>query len=365
MVETQSKMPISVALFLPNWVGDVVMATPAVRAIRRRYPRPHRLIGIIRPKMAELLAGTDWFDVLWTWEPRWWGRGPSQWDLLQRMRQERVDLLVLFTNSLRSACLGLLGKARQRVGYVRDGRGWLLTGRLYPRSVGGRIAPAPMVFTYLALAEAVGCPPESPRLELSLTPEEEEQGKLLFRRLGFYRNRPTVALVYAGAQGPARRWPVGHYVDLARKIASSGIWQVLVVVGPSEREIGWEICKKVADPRVRTTADEPHHGLSITKAALAACDICISTDSGPRHIAAAFGKPVITLYGPTDPIWGANPTVHSVDLFVDLPCRGCLQPVCPLGHHRCMQELSPERVYEAFSALASEIEVRRLAAAAP
>ena len=75
--------------------------------------------------------------------------------------------------------------------------------------------------------------------------------------------------------------------------------------------------------------------------------LMVSTDSGPRHVAAALGKPVVTVYGPMLPIWSENPTVNAVDLHLDLDCIGCRSRICPLGHHRCMQDLSDQTVYEA------------------
>lgn len=345
----------TVAIFLPNWVGDAVMATPAIRAIRRRFPRPAKLVGIMRPKMRELFAGTDWFDQILPWEPKLW-KGPyCQWQLIRQLRRTRVDLLILFTNSLRSAILGFLGKARRRVGYARDGRTFLLTDKVYWLQKRGKFVPQPMVYAYLALAEAVGCPPESPRLELSVTPGERQEAERVLAGLGFSPHEPILGLVYAGAHGPARRWPVEYYIELARKIATTTVWQLLVIVGPDERHVGREIARRVNHPRVQTLADLPVLGLGLAKACLDACRLVISPDSGPRHIAAALGKPVITLYGPSDPIWGANPTVRSLNLFVDLPCLGCLKPVCPFGHHRCMKDLSPARVFAAFSAVAQEI----------
>ena len=340
-----------VALLLPNWVGDAVMATPAIRAIRKRYPRPAKLTGIMRPKMVELFAGCDWFDENWPWDPR--GRLPLLADLklVLRMRACPIDLLVLFPNSLHSALLGFLGGARERVGFVRDCRGWLLTRKVYPHRLGGRIVPRPMVESYLQLAEAAGCPPEPLDLQLRCTAEEERLGEKIFQSIGFSGADPTVGLVYAGAQGPARRPPVEHYIELARMIVFSTHWQVLLVAGPDEREVAVRICQAVSHPRVKTMVHWPSLGLSVAKACLARCQVVISPDSGPRHVAAALGKPVITLYGPTTPIWGANPTVKNIDLFVELPCLGCLKPVCPYGHHRCMRELKPERVFQAFCTL--------------
>jgi heptosyltransferase-2 len=309
--------------------------------------------------MAELFAGTEWFDEYWLWEPG--GKAPvySQWRLIGQIRRRRVDLMILFPNSLRTALIGFLGGASQRIGYARDGRGALLTGRVFPPRRGGKIEPRPMVETYLRLAEAAGCPPESPHLELVCTEAERRLSENILAALGFDATQRTVGLVYAGAQGPARRWPSTYCAQLARRIVDSTSWQVLVIAGPDERSTATTICQEADHPRVQTMVDWPNLGLSVAKACLAACSIVISPDSGPRHIAAAFGKPLITLYGPTDPIWGYNPTVRSVNLSVDLPCLGCLRPSCPYGHHACMWELRPEMVFSAFCRLAGQLDAAR------
>ncbi len=351
--------PQNIGIFLPNWVGDTVMATPTLRAVRKRFPPPHRLTGIMRPKMAELLAGTDWLDEYWFWEPKLI-RGPwSQLKLIGRMRKTRIDLLILLPNSLRSALLAFLGGAKKRVGYARDGRNWLLTTKVYPPRRGGKIVPQPMVQAYLALAEAAGCPPASPRLELRLTEEERHLGEAIWRQLGLEAHRPVVAIVYAGAQGPARRWPEEHCAQLARLITQFTPCQVLIFCGPDHGEEARRIVSRAACSRVKSLGEIPNGGLAVAKACLERAALVVSPDSGPRHVAAAFGKPLITLYGPTTPIWGENPEVRSVNLWTDLPCRGCTQGICPLGHHRCMRDLLPEKVFEHVLTLLERIrEVR-------
>ena len=148
----------SIALFLPNWLGDLVMATPTLRAMRRHFGGGVRLVGIMRPYLAEVLAGTDWLSEQWYFDPRSKDAKLRTWALVRRMRAERFDTAVLLTNSLRTAMLARLGEARERVGYVREGRGLLLTAKLYPRRDGRRLVEVPAVDAYLALSRALGCP---------------------------------------------------------------------------------------------------------------------------------------------------------------------------------------------------------------
>jgi heptosyltransferase-2 len=323
-----------------------VMATPTLRAIRRRFPPPARLIGITRPNLAELLAGTAWLDRQWYFDPRAEQSELRRWALVRRMRRERFDLAILLTNSLGTGLLAWLGGARERIGYVRDFRGPLLTRKVYPPRVGGRVAAAPMVTTYLALAEAAGCPPESPRLELATTAAEERVADAIWDSLGLRNDGRVIALNSGGAYGAAKRWPARHFAALARRLVEQLDHDVLVVCGPNERRVAREIVRRADCRGVGSLADQPL-GLGTTKACLRRVRLMVSTDSGPRHIAAAFGKPAITLLGPTVPAWIENPTLRGAFVRIDLDCLGCGKRVCPLGHHRCMRDLPVDVVYAA------------------
>src|SRR3954454_10911012 len=154
---------MSVAVFLPNWVGDAVMATPALRALRSHY-RGVRLVGVARPYVAGVLEGGDWFDQLLP-APRSFRRGVLgvAWEL----RRLGVELAVLLPNSLRPALAAWLGGCRQRVGYARYGRSPLLTNALEPlRDEDGRRLVSPVLDAFNRLAEHVGCPPPGRQMEL-------------------------------------------------------------------------------------------------------------------------------------------------------------------------------------------------------
>ena len=114
---------MKICLFLPNWLGDLVMATPALRALRRRFGPSARIVGILRPHLADLLAGVSWLDEQWYYDPRAKQSQWHSWALVQRMRRERFDMAVLLTNSFRTAALAWLGGAKERIGYVRDDAG--------------------------------------------------------------------------------------------------------------------------------------------------------------------------------------------------------------------------------------------------
>jgi len=146
-------MPMKLAIFLPNWIGDVVMATPALRAVRDNYPTAE-IVGIMRPYVADVLAGTELVDRTLFYNPRGKDRSQRGVRFVQALRAERFDNALLLPNSLRTGFLAWLSGARRRVGFARDLRGWLLTDRVAPKS---KSTPHPVLDEYLRLAECFGC----------------------------------------------------------------------------------------------------------------------------------------------------------------------------------------------------------------
>jgi heptosyltransferase-2 len=345
---------MKLGVFLPNWVGDVVMATPTIRALRSFFGRQATLLGIMRPYVADVLAGSSWLDDSLFYHPRSGDSALGTAQLVRRLRQERLDAVVLLTNSLRTAGLAWLSGAPRRVGYVRYGRGWLLTDRIEPPRAGDEIAPRAMVDYYLELAYALGCPAESPRLELATTLADEQAANLVWSRLKLRPGR-VVTFNSSGAYGAAKLWPTSHFVELARRVAAQLDHDVLVLCGPSERQRAAEIAEQAGHARVVSLADEPL-SIGLSKASVRRSRLLVTTDSGPRHLAVAFGVPIVGLYGPTLPIWGDNSTARETALSINIDCLGCARRTCPFGHHRCMTELSVDQV---FQAVAAELQPRR------
>jgi len=333
------------------------MATPTLRAVRRHFGSSARMVGILRPQLAELLDGSDWLDEQFLFDPKSGIKEHGRLALIGCMRRERFEIALLLANSLHTAALAWLGGARQRVGYARDGRSLLLTGPVAATRDGRKFRPTPMVESYLALARAIGCPDESPQLELRVTTAEGVRAERVWRDLGLRIDGRVVALNSTGAFGAAKLWPAEHCSALARRIVDQLDHDVLVLCGPGERDAARQIAARTGSPRVYSLAAQAV-SLGLTKGCLARCRLMVSTDSGPRHIAAALGKPVITLLGPTLPDWIENPSVRGSMLRTELACLGCGKRICPLGHHRCMRDLTPERVLQEVAALAQATTIK-------
>jgi len=343
---------MKIGIFLPNWLGDVVMATPTLRAIRCRFGNNSRIVGIMRPYLGDVLQGTDWLDEQWYFNPRSPKSELRRWALIQKMRREAFDLIILLTNSLQSGLLAWLGSAKRRVGYARDCRGPFLTDKLYIDRIDGEVIEIPMVDYYLKLAEKIGCPTESQQLELVTLDKDEHSADQIWRNLGLRPDCRVVTFNSGSSNGAARFWPIKHFAELARNVVERLDHDVLVMCGPNEQDIAQQIVAASKRDRVFSMANQPLD-FGTSKACIKRSRAMVSTDSGPRHLAAAFGKPVITLRGPTLPVWSDNPTVQAIDLRLDLDCIACRKKICPLGHHRCMQEIKPEVVYAELAKILS------------
>jgi heptosyltransferase-2 len=333
-----------IAVFCPNLIGDTVMATPTFRAIRRGFPGAF-VAAVIKPHIAPTLDGTAWFDEWIRFDPHSRIRHERSRAVLRNLRQGGFDLAVLLPNSFRSAGMAWLAGIPRRVGYDRYRRGILLTDVLHhPDDEAGRRLPIPIVESYLKLVRHLGCPVDSIRLELATTPADEAAADRAWSALGLSPDERMVCLNTGGAFGPAKNWPVSHFAKVARRLAEESETRVLVVCGPRERDAAREIVQLAAHPMVVSLAEQ-ELGIGLTKVCVRRATLLITTDSGPRHFAAAFGTPVMTLFGPTHIAWTRTQHPRAWHLFHPVPCGPCQRPVCPEGHHRCMRDLTPESVF--------------------
>jgi heptosyltransferase-2 len=330
------------------------MATPALRALRQHFPNAH-LIGVLKSYVAGLLAGSDWLDEQLM--------SPSFPALCWQLRRRKIDLAVLFTNSFRTALMARLAGCKRRVGYAMHGRSLLLTDALAAiRDGRGRLVPSPVIDAYNRLVAHVGCPSPGHRMELFTTPQDEVAADIVWDRERLNRFSEIICLNPGAAFGAAKHWPVEHFAKLANILARQRGSGVLVLCGPTEREQCREIIAGANHPHVRGLADYAL-SLGLTKACIRRASLLVTTDSGPRHFAAAFGRPVISLFGPTHIEWTETYFPLSMHMQQKLDCGPCQKRVCPLGHHRCMKELTPEEVFVAVVCLLAEPSTERRSSA--
>ena len=349
---------MNIAVFWPNWIGDAVMATPAVRALQEHHA-PARLVSVLKPYIAGVLQGSPWLE-----DPVFVdGRGSARQRWLAasiRLRRAKIDLAILFPNTFRSALVAWAGKCRVRIGYRRYGRSFLLTEALEPkRDARGRLQPSPIIDAYNRLAIRGGCPAPSYRMELFTTPEDEAAADTVWDKAGFSRRNLVVCFNPGAAFGSAKHWPTDSFAELAQKLVDERGLRVLVLCGPGERTLAADIVAKARRRAVYSLAEHPL-SLGLTKACIRRAALLVTTDSGPRHFAAAFARPVVTLFGPTHIEWTETYHPQAVHLQRRVDCGPCQRRVCPFDH-RCMNLLMPGEVLAAVDALMA----RSAATAAP
>ncbi len=347
---------MKIAVFLPNWIGDAVMATAALQAIRQQFADAE-IVTIQRPYVIDVLDGLDFIDRKIAWKTN--QNLFSRIRFLQQIRREQFDLAILFPNSFRSAWLAFMAGIPRRVGINRDRRRWLLTDALPAKN---RDEPHPAIDEYLRIAahfnQEHGDTPVSfsRSMELAVTGEDEQRWhSFLEKQSAEFKERPLICLNPGGAFGAAKHWPTSHFAELARRIVSELQRSVLVVCGPAEKAEALQIVDQADHTLVTSLAAEPLH-LGLTKAAIQKAELLVTTDSGPRHFAAPFQVPVVTLFGPTHILWSETFYERDLHLQLDLECGPCQQRVCPLGHHRCMKELDADQVFQAVN---SQLEKQR------
>jgi heptosyltransferase-2 len=357
---------MKIAVFCPNWVGDMVMATPALRGIRRHFSMAE-VVAVARPYVAEILDGLDLVDRVLLHDPSRNGRPPGiesesfrGWRFAARLRRENFDVAVVLPNSFRSAFWAWVSGAKRRVGFARDRRTWLLTDPLRPRP---RNVPHPVIDEYLRLAAHLGCEDLTRTTELAVRGNQERQMREFWKRqrLGRYADRGIVCLNPGGAFGSAKHWPTTSFAILALRLALELEKRVLVLCGPAERDEAREVVRLANHPAVVSLAAEvPSIGL--TKAAIRRADLLVTTDSGPRHFAQPFNVPVVTLFGPTHVAWSETYYDRALHLQIEVDCGPCQKRVCPLQHHRCMHSLNVDWVFKAAAALLERCPNRQRAA---
>lgn len=347
--------PQRLLIVMPTWVGDVVMATPALRALRRRFRDAHITL-LVRPGTREVVHGGPWMNEVLEWQPvrRGLRRLFDPFRLAAVLRRRRFDCAVLLSNAFRVAMVTRLAGIPRRVGYDRDGRGLLLTDRLIPQrntdpGVDSRYALISAVTYYNKLAEALGCGPPGDGLELFTTAEEEAAVQDRLAAWGVADHHPLVVLNPGASFGISKLWLPQRYAAVADLLVKERGACVLVTCGPGEEELAWSIHDAMRhQPFV---VDRPRGTLAQLKALIRRCDLLLNNDTGPRHFAKAFQRPVVTVFGSTHPEWTHTDYAGERIVRIDVDCGPCQQKVCPLEHHKCMTGVTVEMVYDAACAL--------------
>jgi len=338
--KTLSHEPAAVCVRAPNWVGDVVMATPGFRAIRRHFPSS-QISVVIRESVAPVLRGAPWFDRWIVTRRSGRSRGAEFLRCVAAVRGARCEVAFAMPNSFSSALMLWLAGVPRRVGYARGGRGFMLTRALERPSVGGRFQPTYMADYYLALCEGAGVEPDGTETQLPFAGQDVEVADAILAKAGVDLARPLALLHPGAAFGPSKLWSERNFATLAGMLREEFGAQTACVGTPAEGPI----VRRIACAGGARVLDLTGCGidLHLLKCVVARSMLLVTTDSGPRHYGVALGVPTVCLMGPTHPDYSTSgrPCDHVVR--VDVECGPCQRKVCKLDH-RCMELLTPSMV---------------------
>lgn len=336
--------PQKVIVRLPNWVGDVVMATPALTSLRKGLPECE--ITVMGKENARvLLDGLDLWDSYLSFNRH--GEQAGTFTFLKvagTLRRQRFDTGLIFPNSPSAALLFALGGVRRRIGYNRHGRGAFLTHLVPVEREKGRFIPVPMVTYYLKLVGFLGLNPATTRPHLTVAPGDDAWAEELWHNLGYADGRHVVCVTPGASFGPSKQWLPDYFAQVSDMLRRKLDVHVLFLPGPGEEPLTEKIRRTCSiEPDVLAPDLTP---LNRLKAIISRCALLLTNDTGPRHIAVALQRPVVVMMGPTDPRYTATNLEETIVLRKKLPCSPCMLKVCPRDH-ACMTHITPREVFNA------------------
>ncbi len=331
-----------ILIVAPNWIGDALLAQPLFARLRKKLPgvlidalAPPWTAPVLRrmPEIDDVVeAPFDHGELALV----------ARWRLGRRLRSRRYDQAIVLPNTFKSALVPFFAKIPVRSGFVGELRYGLLN---LVHKLDEKKLPL-MAERYAQLAEKPGTKPALPLPQTGLAVGEVNLA-IALRRLGLSRAKPVVAFCPGAEYGPSKRWPARHFAALARKLAALG-YAVWLFGSEKDRAIGEEIA--VASEGAATNlCGKTDLASAIDLLSLA--EVVVSNDSGLMHVAAGVGRPVVALYGSSSPEH-TPPLARSYRIVrTGIECSPCFARECPLGHFKCMIELTPDRVAEEIQAI--------------
>jgi lipopolysaccharide heptosyltransferase II len=330
-------VPDRILVRATNWVGDAVMSLPALRALRQRFPQAHISI-LAKPWVADLYRREPFCDELIPYTPR---SATEKWTAARALRSRHFDTAILLQNAFEAAAIAYVAGIPERIGYSRDGRGFLLT-RAIPVPKPGEI-PRHERFYYLEMLRRAGILdvlPSNDVIRLEGAPAARVAGLERFRQLGL--GDIVIGVSPGAAYGTAKRWLPDRFAESASLIANELGASVAVFGSKEERDL----CQYVVgetDMPIKNFAGETTLAEFIDLAA--ACRVYLTNDSGAMHIASALGVPTVAIFGATDDQTTGPTGALAKVVREQVECSPCLKRECPIDH-RCMTRVSAARVAE-------------------
>jgi heptosyltransferase-2 len=339
-----------------NWVGDAIMALPALRAVRGRFPDAEITI-VARPYVADIYRDQQICDQLIGYDPIGLHAGFSGRErLAAELREQKFDDALLLQNAFDAAWLAWRAKIAERIGYARDGRSFLLTKAL-PVPKPGEIPPHEK-FYYLELLRRAGWVEslaDESFIRMNVPEQKQRQAAEFLVQSGSRPHALRIAIGAGASYGSAKCWPPSRFAEVANRLQSQTGADLILFGTAAETAVSNAIAAELRQPPIDLTGKT---AIADLPALLSQCHLFIGNDSGAMHVAAAVGLPVVAIFGPTDP-HGTAPVTPRCTVVQEKPyCSPCFLRRCPIDH-RCMTKVTADMVEAAAKPWLSSVEVQR------
>jgi heptosyltransferase-2 len=330
----------------PNWLGDAVMCEPALSQVRAIFPQAEITL-LVKPAIADLLAQHPAVNRTLVYDDRGRHAGLSgKWTLAGVLRRHRFDLAILFQNAFEAALISFLAGIPRRFGYATDGRSLLLTD---PVSLPSRNGQRHQVEYYWDLLKPLGGHGPTPAPHLFVTSEESASMARRLAEAGIGPSDLVIGLNPGSTYGHAKRWLPDRYAEVVNRLvkdmqAQAGARVGVAILGAKgEEQLGQEIANQI---KTRTVVCSGQTTIRELMALVKRCQLFLTNDTGPMHVAAAFKVPMVAVFGPTDWLTTSPYGVDAKLVRQPVSCSPCLLRECPIDH-RCMTGVTVDQVYDA------------------
>lgn len=322
-----------------NWIGDAVMTTPAIRAIRKRFPNSHVSL-LAKPWVMPVFENSEHIDRLLIYDDKGRHKGIfGKFRLARDLKKYHFDAAILLQNAFEAALITFLAKIPLRVGYNTDVRQLLLTHAV---SCTDEIKKQHQTDYYLNIIRGIGMKEDNRALYLELNQRDRLRAEKTLLEQHLSLDDKIVGINPGATYGPAKQWPLDRYAHLADKIQAFTGGRIIIFGGPNDRKLGKKISQKMQHRPIDLSGKT---SLGEAMALIERCDLFITNDSGLMHVAAALDVPLIAVFGSTNSITTGPLSQNSRIVQVPLECSPCLRPECPKGHLNCMDQISVEMVF--------------------
>jgi len=347
---------VKILIRATNWVGDAIMALPALRAVRKRFPDAE--IAIVgRTYVADIYRDQEICNQLISYDSAGLHAGFSGRErLAAELRTQKFDVALLLQNAFDAAWLAWRANIPERIGYARDARSFLLT-KAVPLPRLGEI-PAHEKFYYLELlrrARWLDSVQDESFIGLHVPEEKRRSADEFLCKSGVRQGAIRIAIGAGASYGSAKCWPPPRFADVANRLQSETEADVILFGTAAEATVSTAIASEMTRPPIDITGQT---AIADLPALLSQCHLFIGNDSGAMHVAAAVGLPIVAIFGPTDP-FGTAPITLRCSIVQQKPyCSPCFLRRCPTDH-RCMTAITADMVEAAARPWLSSAQVQR------